>query len=106
MGPSGTRSPSASTRRAASSSWAGRMNALKNEIDKLRAKIDENAYRSAKTEAASFSARRRTEVASLNRFLAQLVLAASWIYQTILRPVGRVAAVPLYHLFRWYRLLW
>ena len=82
------------------------MSDLKNEIEKLRAKIDENAYRSAKTEAASFSARRRTEVASLNRFLAQLILAASWIYQTILRPVGRVGAVPLYHLFRWYRLLW
>jgi hypothetical protein len=82
------------------------MSDLKNEIEKLRAKIDENAYRSAKTEAASFSTRRRNEVTSLNRFLAQLVLAASWIYETILRPVGRAAAVPLHYLWRWYRILW
>ena len=82
------------------------MSDLKNEIEKLRAKIDDNAYRAAKTEAASFSARRRGDVTLMNRFLAQLVLAASWIYQSILRPVGRLAAFPLRHLFRWYRLLW
>src|SRR6185369_10205813 len=111
MAPSGTRSPSGSNRRAASSAWSedqrvDAMSDLKNEIEKLRAKIDENAYQSSKTEAASFSARRRGEAASLNRFLAQLVLAASWIYQSILRPVGRTAAVPLYYLWRGYRRLW
>src|SRR5262245_24845239 len=82
------------------------MSDLKHEIEKLKAKIDDNAYRSAKTDAASFQARRRSDVASMNRFLAQLVLAASWIYQSILHPVGRFAGYPLRFLFRWYRKLW
>jgi hypothetical protein len=82
------------------------MSDLKDEIEKLRAKIDDNAYRAAKTEAASFEARRRSDVASMNRFLAQLILAGHWIYASILRPVGRFAAIPLRHLFRWYRWLW
>jgi hypothetical protein len=82
------------------------MSDLKNEIEKLRAKIDDDAYRAAKTDAASFQTRRRNEVASMNRFLAQLILAAHWIYQSILRPVGRFASIPLRHLFRGYRWLW
>jgi len=82
------------------------MSDLKDQIEKLRSKIDDNAYRAAKTEAASFSARRRGDVTSMNRFLAQLILAASWIYQSILRPVARLAAFPLGFLGRWYRRIW
>jgi hypothetical protein len=82
------------------------MSDLKEEIDKLRAKIDENAYRAAKTEAASFTARRRSDIASTNRFLAQLILAAHWIYASVLRPVGGFASIPLRQLFRWYRWFW
>jgi hypothetical protein len=82
------------------------MGDLKDEIEKLRAKIDDNAYRTAKTDAASFSTRRRNEVASMNRFLAQFVLAAHWIYASILRSAGRFASIPLRGLFRWYRWLW
>jgi hypothetical protein len=79
---------------------------LKDEIEKLRAKIDDNAYRAKKTEAASFEARRRSDVASMNRFLAQVILASHWIYQNILSPAGRFASIPVRHLFRWYRWLW
>ena len=82
------------------------MSDIKDEIEKLRAKIDDNAYRAAKTEAASFQARRRGDVASMNRFLAQFILASHWIYQNILSPVGRFASIPVRHLFRWYRWLW
>jgi hypothetical protein len=82
------------------------MSDLKNEIERLRAKIDDNAYRAEKTKAASFDARRRSDVAAMNRFLAQLILAADWIYASILRPAGRFAAIPLRHAFRGYRWLW
>ncbi len=82
------------------------MSDLKEEIEKLKAKLDDNAYRAKKTEAASFQARRRSDVASMNRFLAQFVLAAHWIYQNILAPAGRFGSIPLRHLFRWYRWLW
>lgn len=82
------------------------MSGLKDEIEKLKAKLDDNAYRTAKTEAASFQARRRSDVASMNRFVAQFVLACHWIYQNILSPAGRFGSIPVRHLFRWYRWLW
>jgi hypothetical protein len=82
------------------------MSDLKHEIEKLKSKIDDNAYRAAKTEAASFQARRRSDVASMNRFLAQFVLASHWIYQNILAPAGQYGSIPLRHIFRWYRWLW
>jgi hypothetical protein len=82
------------------------MSDLKDEIEKLKAKIDDNAYRTAKTEAASFQARRRGDVAAMNRFVAQLLLACHWIYQNILGPAGRFLSIPVRYLFRGYRWLW
>jgi hypothetical protein len=79
---------------------------LQDEIEKLKAKIDDNAYRAKKTEAASFEARRRSDVAAMNRFVAQFLLACHWIYQNILSPAGRFASIPARRLFRWYRWLW
>jgi hypothetical protein len=82
------------------------MSDLKDEIEKLKAKIDDNAYRAKKADAASFRARRRGDVAAMNRFVAQFVLACHWIYQNILGRAGRFLSIPARYLFRGYRWLW
>ncbi len=58
-----------------------RMSNLKDDIDRLKSKIEDRAYQGEQgADAASFATQRRKDVTSLHRFLAQLAVASIWIY--------------------------
>lgn len=82
------------------------MSSLKDDIDRLKAKIEARAYQAGKSDAASFGTQRRNDISSLQRFLTQIGAACLWIYDSILRPVAGIVLVPARILWRWYRLLW
>lgn len=82
------------------------MSSLKDDVDRLKAKIEERAYQAEKSDAASFTAQRRKDVTSFHRFLAQLGVAAMWIYASIIGPLAEILIVPVRHIWRWYRILW
>jgi len=82
------------------------MSNLKDEIDRLKSKIEDRAYQGEKEDAASFATQRRNDVTSLHRFLAQVAVALMWIYAHLLAPVARALSVPARILWRWYRLAW
>ncbi len=93
-------------RRGQESEGGRLMSDLKDQIDKLKQRIEDRAYEANKAASGQWQVKTAKDITALGRFFAQVTIAAVWIYQNILSPVAGFLAVPANILFGWYRRLW
>jgi hypothetical protein len=82
------------------------MSDLLDQVKRLQAEIEQRALDRGKSHAASGIGRTQREVTSIQRFFAQLVVAAIWSYRHLLSPLLRIASYPVTWLWRLFRFLW
>lgn len=82
------------------------MSNLRDEVEALKKKVADRAYETDKVHARSWTGRTQYNLTALHRFLFQFVLAASWVYSYVLRPIARVLFKPARWVWHLYRLLW
>lgn len=82
------------------------MSGLRDEVEALKKKLAADAHERDKVHARSWTGRTQHDLTKLHKFIFQIVLAASWIYANVLRPIGRFLFKPITWLWRFYRFLW
>jgi hypothetical protein len=82
------------------------MSDLQKQVDNLKRRIEDRAYEAERAEAGQWQVKTAKDLTAFGRFIAQVVVAAIWMYETILRPTAGFFAVPLNFLVGWYRRLW
>ena len=82
------------------------MSDLKEQIDKLKQRIEDRGYEADKAASGQWQAKAAKDITALGRFFAQITAAALWIYRNILGPVAGFLTVSANLLFGWYRRLW
>lgn len=82
------------------------MSTLRDEVEALKKKIADEAHEKGKVHARSWTGRTQYNLTALHKFVFQFVLAVSWIYAHVIRPVARILFKPVTWLWRFYRFLW
>jgi hypothetical protein len=82
------------------------MSNLKEEVDRLKKKIEEQAFQKKKADAKSWTGRTQHDLTAIHKFWYQFLQACHWIYANVFRPISRLLFKPVPYLWRWFRLLW
>jgi hypothetical protein len=82
------------------------MSNLKEEVDRLKKKIEEQAFQKKKADARSWTGRTQHDLTAIHKFWYQFLQACHWIYANVFRPISRLLFKPVPYLWRWFRLLW
>jgi hypothetical protein len=82
------------------------MSNLKEEVDRLKKKIEEQAFQKNKADAKSWTGRTQHDLTAIHKFWYQFLQACHWIYANVFRPISRLLFKPVPYLWRWFRWLW
>jgi hypothetical protein len=82
------------------------MSNLKEEVDRLKKKIEEQAFKKNKADARSWTGRTQHDLTAIHKFWYQFLQACHWIYANIFRPISRLLFKPFPYLWRLFRFLW
>lgn len=82
------------------------MSDLLDQVKKLQDEIERRALDRKKSHAGSAAGRAQREVTSIQRFFAQVTVAAFWSYRNLLAPVLSFLAIPAHWGWRLFRFLW
>ncbi len=82
------------------------MSDLKDDIERLKKKIEEQAFQNNKTDARSWTGRTQHDLRAIHKFWYQFLQASHWIYVRVFRPFMRLLYKPLPFLWNGFRFLW
>jgi hypothetical protein len=82
------------------------MSNLKEEVDRLKKKIEEQAFKKNKADARSWTGRTQHDLTAIHKFWYQFLQACHWIYANVFRPISRLLFKPFPYLWRLFRFLW
>jgi hypothetical protein len=82
------------------------MSDLKEEVDRLKKKIEEQAFQKKKADARSWTGRTQHDLTAIHKFWYQFLQACHWIYANVFRPISRLLFKPFPYLWRLFRFLW
>jgi hypothetical protein len=82
------------------------MSDLKGDVDRLKKKIEEQAFQNQKADARSWTGRTQHDLTAIHKFWYQFLQACHWIYAKVFRPFTRLLYKPLPYLWNAYRFLW
>ncbi len=82
------------------------MSDLRDEVEKLKKKIEEKTYESGKADARSWTGRTQHNLTALHTFVFQFGAACLWIYGNLLKPFLRFVLKPVRWFWNLFRILW